>query len=232
MLRRDAIPPEWMERTLEHNGADDYLLWMLLFWKGRRMTVQDKVLYWHLISDSNTSGNWDEMNHSVIEMAERMKRLGYLTGKEAEDIRKTRRFSGDKIEISYEMYEQEKKYKLMLDLWMTLRERKISVENFLSKMGMKRIAVYGGGIFGRHLCHELRDSGIEVACIMDKNQDVAIEGLETIEPGKPIGLADAIIVTPFMQYTQIKDQLKRCYPCEIISIEAVLFNMDCKLEEE
>jgi hypothetical protein len=194
--------------------------------------VQDKVLYWHLISDSNTSGNWDEMNHSVIEMAERMKRLGYLTGKEAEDIRKTRRFSGDKIEISYEMYEQEKKYKLMLDLWMTLRERKISVENFLSKMGMKRIAVYGGGIFGRHLCHELRDSGIEVACIMDKNQDVAIEGLETIEPGKPIGLADAIIVTPFMQYTQIKDQLKRCYPCEIISIEAVLFNMDCKLEEE
>ena len=232
LLRREAIPSEWMERILDSNGADDYLLWMLLFWKGRRMTVQDKVLYWHQISDSNTSGNWDEMDDSVIEMAERMKDLGYLTGKEAEDIRKTRQFSKDKREVSYEMYEQEKKYRLMLELWMTLRERKISVENFFLKMGIKRIAVYGGGIFGRHLCHELKGSTIEVLCIMDRNRDVKIEGLQTIKPGKPMGPTDAIIVTPFMQYTQIKEQLNKCYSCKIISIEAVLFNADCKLEEE
>ena len=232
LLRREAIPSEWMERILDSNGADDYLLWMLLFWKGRRMTVQDKVLYWHQISDSNTSGNWDEMDDSVIEMAERMKDLGYLTGKEAEDIRKTRQFSKDKREVSYEMYEQEKKYRLMLELWMTLRERKISVENFFLKMGIKRIAVYGGGIFGRHLCHELKGSTREVLWSLDGNRDVKIEGLQTIKPGKPMGPTDAIIVTPFMQYTQIKEQLNKCYSCKIISIEAVLFNADCKLEEE
>lgn len=232
LLRRDAIPSEWAEQILGNNGADDYLLWMMMFWRRRRMRVQDKVLYWHLISDTNTSGNWDEMNRSVIEMAERMKGLGYLTDEETDAIKKTRHFTDNKRVISSELYEQEKKYKLMLDLWMTLRERGISVENFLSKKGMKRIVVYGGGIFGRHLCRELKESGIEVVCIMDRNKDVIVEGLETVEPGRAIEAADAIVVTPFMQYTQIKEQLKEIYSCRLVSIEEVLSNADCKLEEE
>ncbi len=45
LLRREAIPSEWMERILDSNGADDYLLWMLLFWKGRRMASDLRFQY-------------------------------------------------------------------------------------------------------------------------------------------------------------------------------------------
>ena len=67
---------------------------------------------------------------------------------------------------------------------------------------------------------------------MDRNKDVIVEGLETVEPGRAIEAADAIVVTPFMQYTQIKEQLKEIYSCRLVSIEEVLSNADCKLEEE
>ncbi len=229
LIRRKVIPVEWIDNILKNNGADDYFLWMLLFCKNYKIGIHKKVLYCHLISDENTSKNGTGMNASVFEMIEKMRYLDYLTKEETEEIRKSRAPFADKKEMSIEAYRKEKSYKEMLELWMQLRERGISVDKFLSKKHLRNIAIYGGGIFGRHLYHELKRSNIQVNCFLDQNRNVEIPGIKTIFPGEELGSLDAIIVTPFMEYEQIRKQLSKFYPCNIISLGAVLFNADYEL---
>ncbi len=227
LLRREAVPSEWMDNILRNNGADDYFLWMLLFRKKRRFGVQEKVLYWHLISDENTSKDGAGMNDSVFEMLEKLR--GYLTLKEIDEIKKTRLTSMDDRDISVEEYRKERSYKEMLEMWMLLRDRNISVDRFLSKQNIRKVAIYGGGIFGRHLYHELKQSDIQVECLLDQNKSVEILGIKTIVPGEKMEAVDAIIVTPFMEYIEIREELKKSYPYKIMSIESVLQNADCEL---
>lgn len=232
LLRRNIVPPEWLHHILQNNGADDYFLWLLLFSRGSRIGIQEKALYWHQISDVNTSHHKEEMYRSVCEMTEIMEGLDYLTQEEAAVIRKTQSVPVQKEELSYELYEKEKSYKEMLELWMTLRERGVSFERYLAGQGMRRIAIYGGGILGRHLYEELKGSSIQAVCILDQNQNAGVPGVQTLVPGEEMEPVDAVIVTPFMEYRQIKNRLEGWYSCSIISIETVLFNADHELAVE
>ena len=55
ILKKAAIPKEWIDNILLKNGADDYFLWILMLCKNKKMMIHNKVLYWHFISDINTS---------------------------------------------------------------------------------------------------------------------------------------------------------------------------------
>lgn len=233
LLRKQAIPVEWLNNILKHNGADDYFLWMLMFCKKHRIGIHEKALYLHVISDENTSKDISEMDRSVIEMAEKMKSLGFLTPDEETKLRESRiRTKGEGIreeEITFEKFQKEQNYKRILEKWMVLRDRRISVEKYFLNKHLKNIIIYGGGILGKHLYYELQESNIKVKCFMDKYSKAEIRGVETVAPGAYIGTVDAIIVTPIMEYIQIREQLKGLYSCEIISIESVLLNADCEL---
>ena len=224
LLRRGAIPEEWVNNILKYNGADDYFLWMLMLSKKRKMATQDKTLYWHVISDNNTSKDTLGMDKSVFEVTEKMKSLELLTPEEEATIRESR--------IPVEEEGKEQKFKRLLEKWMVLRDRKISVEKFLSKKNINTIVIYGGGIFGKHLYYELKESNIQVECFMDQNMNAGVAGVKTIIPGVDIGSVDAIIVTPIMGYKQIWECLREYYTCDIISIDSVLSNADCELQAE
>lgn len=229
LLRRRTVPLEWVNNILRNNGADDYFLWMLIFIKNYKVGIQEKVLYWRMISETNASKNRTQMYESVYEMLEKMENMNYLTKEDVAKIKKIQSAPASRDEASFEEYEREKNYKLILDFWMTLRNKKISIAGYLTKRCFVKIVIYGGGILGKHLCHELKESNIQVECILDRNKNIQVEGMKVAAPGEPVETADAIIVTPFMEYEQIKRQLKEFYTCEIISIETLLYNADCKL---
>ncbi len=232
LIKKKAIPKEWTEHILIKNGADDYFLWMLMIWKKCDVVIQDKVLYWHLIWDENTSNDSTEMDASVLEMTDKLKEMECLTYEEEQRIRKSRSIVINKIELSYEGYQKEREYKKILELWMVLRDKKISVDMFLAKRHIKKVAIYGGGILGKHLYCELKESDIKVICFLDKNKKAEVMGIECISPGDSMQPVDVIIVTPFMEYLQIRNQLKKQYPYNILSIETVLLNADCLLETD
>ena len=119
--------------------------------------------------------------------------------------------------------------KQILEMWMVLRDRKVTIDNFLIKMGIKKIAIYGGGILGKHLYYELRETDITVVCFLDWNRKVDLLGIKTIIPGEPIESTDAIIITPIMEYEKIREDLHKQYDFDIISIETVIYNADCEL---
>jgi Glycosyltransferases, probably involved in cell wall biogenesis len=228
LIRRTAIPKEWVCNILKNNGADDYFLWMLMFSQNKKIKIHNKVLYWHLISDVNTSKNTDEMNASVYEMLSKMRTFDYLSPEEETRIRQTRTCSRPNV-LSEEKYRKQVVYRQILEMWMVLRDREVTVNEFFHNMGIERIAIYGGGILGKHLYYELRETDVAVVCFMDKNTKADIPGTKTVIPGEQIEQVDAIIITPIMEYEKIREDLRKQYDFEMMSIETVIYNADCKL---
>ncbi|WP_290079336.1 glycosyltransferase family 2 protein [Lactobacillus taiwanensis] len=70
MIRKSAIPNIWLEKTLKTNGADDWLLWVLLLAKNKKFTVSFVTTYIHTDTGTNTSKNKDEMWRSTEEALE------------------------------------------------------------------------------------------------------------------------------------------------------------------
>lgn len=77
LIKRNSILQEWIENILHNNGAGDFFLWMLILLKKHNIQVQDKNLFWHVISDENTSSDTYIVDCSVLEMAQKMMQLGY-----------------------------------------------------------------------------------------------------------------------------------------------------------
>ena len=232
LLKKSAIPEEWISNILARNGADDYFLWLLMFCKNRKIKVHNKVLYWHLISDINASKNRGEMDGSVLEMMSKVRELGYLSLEEEKEIALTRNRTKKAEIISEEKYRKEKTYKQILEMWLTLRDRKITVDAFLKRKGVKTIAIYGAGILGQHLYYELRDTEITVVCFLDQNRKADISGVKTIIPEELAEAVDVIVITPILEYEKIKNDLKQRCDFDMISLETVIYNADCELMME
>lgn len=69
LIRKRAIPQIWKHLTINHNGADDYLLWLLMLDNNMSPALVYKKLYRHRYTDRNASLDLSEMYHSVEEVA-------------------------------------------------------------------------------------------------------------------------------------------------------------------
>lgn len=116
-----------------------------------------------------------------------------------------------------------RKYFFMMDQWMTLKERKKSVEKYFIGHNYKKIIIYGWAGFGIHLYEELKNSSIEIVCALDRRNGLKHNELkiQTMEDGMPE--CDVIVVTPISEFADIKSKLKEKTNAEIISLEEVLY---------
>lgn len=118
-------------------------------------------------------------------------------------------------------FEIEKKnaYIDMLDRWMTLRDRGIAIERFLSEKGYKKVAIYGLGMFGNHLYEELQGTEIEIIGI-DKADIYDNFRMKIYKPDQKFEDVDLIIVTPF-EYEKICRSMEM-YHGAFISLQQLL----------
>lgn len=101
---------------------------------------------------------------------------------------------------------REKKFELYmndLDLWMSLKEKKITLYEWFKVRKINKIAIYGYGIMGKHLCEELKETNLEITYVIDKQKD-------KIHPEYPVALPNeinekmgTIIVASYYYYPQI-----------------------------
>ena len=74
LIRKTAIPILWIDSPIKHNGADDWLLWILLFQNGCKFQYNEKMVYVHNDSDGqNLSLDLEKMYISAMEMYEFLK---------------------------------------------------------------------------------------------------------------------------------------------------------------
>lgn len=75
LIRKATIPEIWMNSPLQHNGADDWLLWILLFQEGRRFVCNEETVYIHNdASGQNLSLDLEKMHRSAVEMCKVLKK--------------------------------------------------------------------------------------------------------------------------------------------------------------
>lgn len=68
LIRKSSIPKIWKKEVLTQNGADDFLLWLLMLSDGKRFTINRNVLYQHIIHDNNTSNDEQTIIDSTMEV--------------------------------------------------------------------------------------------------------------------------------------------------------------------
>lgn len=127
------------------------------------------------------------------------------------------------------MEDSEKRFRGYYELlvrWMDFNHHNQSLERYLLKQGMNRIAIYGMGELGVQLLLELKDSSVEIAYAVDQNAEDVVEGIPVYKPDDILEEVDAMIVTPIYAFDGIKDTMKTKVSCCIISLEDVVYGMD------
>jgi hypothetical protein len=111
-------------------------------------------------------------------------------------------------------------YMRLLDRWMELREKDISLKEYLDEKNIKKVAIYGYGNFGRHLYWELKKSGVDVSYVIDRYGDKVGAECKVYLPEDHLPECDAIIVTTFWIFEDIRDIIPRNH--RLISLDEII----------
>lgn len=115
-----------------------------------------------------------------------------------------------------------KQYFKLMTKWIQLDADK--VEKYLFKQGIGTISIYGVGDIGKTLFDQLKDSRVKVVSFLEARDREQYQGVPVVSIDRYNTKTDAIIVTPFLEYDQIKKELGKRVNCKIISIEEVIQN--------
>lgn len=116
-----------------------------------------------------------------------------------------------------------KKYIDMLNQWLILKQEGKSIEGFLLQKGYHRIAIYGMGIYGRHLVRELQGTAIAIAYGIDQKKMISYDGIEMIQPAGNMPSVDSIVNTVIHDHTKIKKFLSQMTQAPVLSLEDIIF---------
>lgn len=221
LIKRSSIPALWTKAAMTPNGADDYLLWILMLSEGKKIKINMNKLYTHIGHGSNSSQN-------VIEMQESLRKVicllenNHVLQQPQLAIMKSR---GDNIERNKLL-----SMIAVYDQWMYLKIRNRSISEYFLKKSIKKIAIYGMSYIGNRLYDELKNSGIDIILGIDKNADMILYEIPVLKPNdtqlsKYIQEVDMIVVTAVAFYQEIKKELESCYQVRIVSINDILLDM-------
>lgn len=166
---------------------------------------------------------WGEGNH-----LEPDEKYGYQWLEQLREAKKS--YKENKVMLSTEVYVQNlirnsnkfETYLNFLDRWMILRENGVCIDSVLYKRNISTVLIYGYGIIGKHLLHELADSKVCVVGIIDQ-KNVLISEVDSYMPDENLPDADAIVIASFYFGEEIKKVLKENkVTIPVISFEEVL----------
>jgi len=133
------------------------------------------------------------------------------------------KLSGSELScVDAALYRKKDKYYQLLNKWLVNKENNKKIEQVLVSLQIKNIAIYGMGDLGKHLIKELENSMVNVQLCFDKRA----EFLNLYDSQKYINDnyedIDAVIVTPFLEYRDIRMFLKKFFDIPIMSIEELI----------
>lgn len=69
LIKKESIPEAWLKYHQKINGADDLLLWLMMFGENKKFSVNKDVLYKHIYTSENVSLDEENMCNSLEETA-------------------------------------------------------------------------------------------------------------------------------------------------------------------
>lgn len=123
------------------------------------------------------------------------------------------------------------KYHFLFQLmsnWLALRQKKLNIGQFLTEKGYQSIAIYGMSHMGLRLLDELKEAGLAVKYVVDKNIDNIRVDVKKVLINEDLESVDAVIVTAVSCFYEIKERLEEKLVCPIISLEDLIFEVACR----
>lgn len=122
------------------------------------------------------------------------------------------------------MNKYEQYYKL-LNQWLKAKMYGHSAAEYFNDLGYKNIAIYGMADLAQRLIDDLLDSDIKVQYGIDRDAACASAVIDEVySPDDCLPMVDVIVVTPFIDFYNIKSSLEK-YGVPIISIEEVVWSI-------
>ncbi len=223
MLKKNAIPYLWHQNRLKENGADDYLLWMLMLREGKKFVLNEEKLYTHIDHGSNASNDMLSMVSSIHEVEELLAKNNLLSHAEKEMIENREAacvysFRYTDIITTY-------------DYWLYLESRNYKIADFLRERGYFKIGIYGIGAVGSRLYEVLADSDVEIMFAMDRRAkkfvcSIPVLRLEDVKAEDYMKQVNAIIVTAQSAFESIKKKIEeRNHEVLVLSFKSILLEM-------
>ena len=115
-------------------------------------------------------------------------------------------------------------YAILLQ-WVHMHNDGKTVGAYLKKLGYNTVAIYGMKELGERLYDELKDTGIEVKYMIDKNADTIYADVDVVEPEDTLEEVDVIVVTAIHYFDEIEEALAEKIDCPVISLEDIVFEL-------
>lgn len=192
LLRKSSIPEVWMKNIMKSNCADDFLLWLCMAGENRRFALNQEILFEHIVEYDNSSWDSYRMTASEQEMAQILIHNHVFPDEETLLLKRMLKHIEKK---RMEKLDKFRKMFYILNDWTMLDKTESGIGKYLKKYGYRNIAVYGIGYLGKHLLWELKDSGICVQYVIDRNADWLQENYTAYTLEDELQPVDAVIVT-------------------------------------
>ncbi len=95
LIKRDAIPQEWLDNIVEYNGSDDIFLWILMFEQQKQFCINTERIYQHIDTGKNVSKNSGGMVKSAYNVIQLMRSSGSVLDTHIKTYEKRVKFSED-----------------------------------------------------------------------------------------------------------------------------------------
>ena len=166
LLRKSAVSEVWKQNLLKHNGADDWFLWLCMFGEGKRFVLNQEVLFEHVVDGTNTSWNSERMMQSEENVYHILRDAALFSN---DELRILERTIGKVKSKHITILDKFKKQFFILDAWMNLENKGLTVEGYLKENGYDHVAIYGYGYIGKQLYGRLRRKHMDVVYIIDQS---------------------------------------------------------------
>lgn len=203
LLRKESIPDIWMDNILKHRGGDDWLLWLCMLSEECTFSLNQDILYEHVVHKNNYSNRIVEMletEQEVIRIVQEQKIFSdsdFMMLLEGFFKRNVMRLKG---------YDSLIKKWDVLDRWMRLKEKHIKLSEYLLCIGCKNVAIYGCAALGKMTYDELKND-ISVKYFIDRNAGEMEKEIPVYSLKNELPRADCIIITLIDEAEKVQKEI-------------------------
>ena len=219
LIRKGAIPQLWKELIMKNNGADDWMLWILMLKNNCRFSVLDEVLFIHSIHEFNTSARALVMHESEQELKECLIKAGVLSDKEGKIFEELLKKQDRKRFLDCDSLAKKASfYKKLLEM----QGRNLKFYDAVNLPLESSIYIYGFGEIGKYLYKELNLNGYNVLGYIDRDAESIRSHEKVVKTGEDIVNVDFIIISLLRNEKTVKDYLYQKYNAVILTLSDLI----------
>lgn len=220
LLKRNSISDNWIKNVIKNNGADDWFLWICMYAEKSKFSLNEEILYEHILQNSNMSDDIICMLRSEQEVRyiiQEKKILSdydfklFLEGFDKRNFIRTK-----------ELYFAKKKLDI-IDRWRKLKQNNIKFCDNLFRLKIQTIAIYGCGILGEFLYDELKTI-TNIKYFIDNNAQNIQKEVPVYALSEQLPPIDLVIITLVAGEKEVKCELENRKFKNIIILKEWLLN--------